>query len=145
MIGIEPALNFQQIFANCRTIAVVGLSPKTNRPSNQVAVYLQQAGFKIIPVNPGQTKILGEQCYPDLQSIPDSVDIVDIFRRSDQVEPVIRDAVAIGAKVVWMQQGIAHQKGAEFAEAAGLTVIMDRCIKIDHAQMIVTEKKKIGT
>jgi predicted CoA-binding protein len=99
-----------------------------------VARYLQQAGYTIIPVNPGQTEILGEKCYPDLLSIPGAVDVVDIFRRADQVEPIARDAVAIGAKVLWMQQGIVNEQAAGIAEQAGLTVIMDRCIKVDHMQ-----------
>jgi len=132
---LAPVKTLQRIFAESRTIAVVGLSPKTNRPSNQVALYLQQAGYRIIPVNPGQTEILGEPCFPDLQSIPEPVDVVDIFRRSDQVEPVVRDAVAIGAKVVWMQQGIVNDAAARIAEQEGLTVIMDRCLKVDHMQL----------
>ncbi len=131
---LAPVKILQRIFAESRRIAVVGLSPKENRPSNQVALYLQQAGYTIIPVNPGQTEILGEKCYPDLQSIPEPVDVVDIFRRPDQVEPVVRDAVAIGAKVVWMQQGIVNAGAARIAEQAGLTVIMDRCMKVDHMQ-----------
>jgi predicted CoA-binding protein len=129
-----PVKTIQRIFAESRTIAVVGLSPKANRPSNQVALYLQQAGYTIIPVNPGQTEILGEQCYPDLSSIPGPVDVVDVFRRADQVEPVARAAVAIGAGVLWMQQGIVNEKAADIAAQAGLTVIMDRCMKVDHMQ-----------
>ena len=132
MMQLAPVETLQRIFAESRNIAVVGLSPKTNRPSNQVALYLQQAGYRIIPVNPGQAKILGEPCYPDLQSIPGPVDVVDIFRRSEQVEPVVRDAIAIGAKVVWMQQGIVNVEAATIAEQAGLIVIMDRCLKVDH-------------
>ncbi len=137
---LAPVKTLQRIFAASRTIAVVGLSPKTNRPSNQVALYLQQAGFRIIPVNPGQTEILGEPCYPDLQSIPEPVDVVDIFRRSEQVEPVVRDAIAISAKVIWMQQGIVNVEAAAIAEQAGLTVIMDRCMKVDHMQFIRGQK-----
>jgi predicted CoA-binding protein len=134
MIQSVPVKILQRIFAESRTIAVVGLSPKTNRPSNQVALYLQQAGFRIIPVNPGQTEILGEPCYPDLQAIPEPLDVVDIFRRSEQVEPVVRDAIAVNAKVIWMQQGIVNVEAATIAEQAGLTVIMDRCMKVDHMQ-----------
>jgi len=137
MIQLAPVQTLQRIFAESRTIAVVGLSPKTNRPSNQVALYLQQAGFRIIPVNPGQAEILGEPCYPDLQSIPEPVDVVDIFRRSEQVEPVVRDAIAISAKVIWMQQGIVNVEAATIAEQAGLTVIMDRCMKVDHRQYTI--------
>jgi predicted CoA-binding protein len=134
MMQLASVETLQRIFAENRSIAVVGLSPKTNRPSNQVALYLQQAGYRIIPVNPGQAEILGEPCYPDLQSIPGPVDVVDIFRRSEQVEPVVRDAIAIGAKVVWMQQGIVNVEAAAIGEQAGLTVIMDRCLKVDHIQ-----------
>ena len=134
MMQLAPVETLQRIFAESCNIAVVGLSPKTNRSSNQVALYLQQAGYRIIPVNPGQAKILGEPCYPDLQSIPGPVDVVDIFRRSEQVEPVVRDAIAIGAKVVWMQQGIVNVEAATIAEQAGMTVIMDRCLKVDHMQ-----------
>lgn len=134
MMQPAPVELLQRIFAESSSIAVVGLSPKTNRPSNQVARYLQQAGYRVIPVNPGQSEILGEQCYPDLSSIPGPVDVVDIFRRADQVEPIARAAVAIGAKVLWMQQGIINEEAARVAEQAGLTVIMDRCMKVDHMQ-----------
>ena len=134
MINLPSVETFQNIFAETRTIAVVGLSPKTVRPSYQVALYLQQAGYRIIPVNPGQNEILGEVCYPDLLSIPHPLDAVDIFRRAEYVEPVVRDAVAVGAKVVWMQQGIINEDAAKVAKQAGLTVIMDRCMKVDHMQ-----------
>ena len=134
MINLPSVETFQNIFAETRTIAVVGLSPKTVRPSYQVALYLQQAGYRIIPVNPGQNEILGEVCYPDLLSIPHPLDAVDIFRRAKYVEPVVRDAVAVGAKVVWMQQGIINEDAAKVAKQAGLTVIMDRCMKVDHMQ-----------
>ena len=134
MMQMVPVKLLEQIFQQTVRIAVVGLSQKTNRPSHMVAAYLQQAGFEIIPVNPGQTEILGEKCYPDLQSIPGSVDVVNIFRHPDQVLPVVEDAVTIKAKVVWMQEGIVNEEAAALAEQAGLTVIMDRCIKVDHAQ-----------
>lgn len=134
MMQMAPVEELRRIFAASRTIAVVGLSPKTNRPSNQVALYLQQAGYTIIPVNPGQTEILGEPCYPDLRMIPGPIDVVDVFRRADQVAPIARDAVAIGAKVFWLQQGIVNNEAAHIAEQAGLSVIMDRCMKVDHMQ-----------
>ena len=126
----------KNILQNCRIIAVVGLSPKESRPSNEVAVYLQQNGYTVIPVNPGQTEILGQTCYPDLQSIPTPVDIVNIFRRSELVEPVVADAIQIKAGVVWMQQGIVNERAADMARKAGLTVIMDRCIKVDHQDLL---------
>ena len=119
-----------------RNIAVVGLSPKESRPSNQVAHYLIAAGYNVIPVNPGQDELLGRKCYPDLESIPELVEIVDIFRRSEEVLPIVRSAIRIGAKVVWMQLGIINAEAAVEAKKAGLSVIMDRCIKIDHQNLI---------
>ena len=134
MIMLPPVKELQRIFTEMKIIAVVGLSPKENRPSHQVARYLLQAGYTIIPVNPGQEEILGRKCYPDLLSIEGPVEVVDIFRRADQVEPVVRDAIAVGARVIWMQQGIVNERVAALADAAGLTVIMDRCMKVDHMQ-----------
>jgi predicted CoA-binding protein len=101
-----------------------------------VGCYLIQAGFRVIPVNPGHSEICGLKCYPDLISIPEPVDIVDIFRRSAEVLPVVEEAIAIGARVIWMQQGIINREAAELAENAGLIVIMDRCIKVDHMQSV---------
>ncbi len=122
----------QELLARTRTIAVVGLSPKESRPSNLVARYLLDAGFTIIPVNPGQTEILGLPCYPDLRAIPTPVDLVDIFRRSEEVGPVVDEAIAMGAKAVWMQEGVVNEAAAARARGAGLAVIMDRCLKVDH-------------
>lgn len=124
-----------EMIRNSRTIAVVGLSPKAIRPSYQVAEYLLSAGYHIFPVNPGHSRILGLLCYPDLKSIPEKIDIVDIFRRSGDVPPVIDEAISQGAKMVWMQQGIAHQEAAEKASQAGLLVVMDKCLKIEHMNM----------
>jgi len=126
----------RSILTENKVIAVVGLSPKPSRPSNRVAGYMKQAGYRIIPVNPGQNEILGEKCYPDLSAVPAEIDIVNIFRRADQVEPVILDAIAIKAKIVWMQLGIINEKAAQMAENKGLTVIMDRCISVDHQNFI---------
>ncbi len=117
------------------SIAIVGLSPKEDRPSNMVAKYLMDAGYTIYPVNPGQKEILGEICYPDLLSIPHKVDVVNIFRRPEDVPPIVEDAVAIGAQAVWMQQGISSDSGAELARSNGIFVVMDRCIKIDHSTL----------
>ncbi len=125
----------KEILAQTQTIAVVGLSPKENRPSNDVARYLQKAGYTIIPVNPGQSEILGEKCYQSLLEIPEEIDIVDIFRRPEDVGPVVDQAIKIGAKVVWMQEGIVNEEAAANARAEGLTVIMDRCLKVDHANL----------
>jgi len=117
------------------SIAIVGLSPKEDRPSNMVARYLMDVGYTIYPVNPGQKEILGEICYPDLLSIPHKVDVVNIFRRPEDVPPIVEDAVAIGAQAVWMQQGISSDSGAELARSNGIFVVMDRCIKIDHSTL----------
>lgn len=130
-----PALAVvKEVLRTARTIAVVGFSPKENRPSNMVGCYLIQAGFRVIPVNPGHSEICGLRCYPDLVSIPEPVDVVDIFRRSEEVLSVVEEAIAIRAKVIWMQQGIINQEAAMLAEKAGLIVIMDRCLKVDHMQ-----------
>lgn len=121
-----------QILKQYNTVAVVGLSPKPERPSNMVARYLLGAGFTVIPVNPGQNEILGRACYPNLLSIPGPVDIVNIFRRPEHVPPIVDDAIAVNAEVVWMQEGIVNEEAARRARDAGLIVIMDRCIKKDH-------------
>ena len=134
----------QQILTSSQTIAVVGLSPKESRPSNMVARYLLEAGYRVIPVNPGQDEILGLTCYPDLVSIPDLVDLVDIFRRSEDVVPVVEEAVKIKAKAVWMQQGIINETAAQLARDAGLAVVMDRCIKVDHASQPLSVKGMEG-
>lgn len=122
----------KKILEQSNTIAVVGLSPKENRPSNMVGRYLLNVGYTVIPVNPGHKEILGRKCYPNLSEISEHIDIVDLFRRSEDVLPIVEDAIAIGAKVIWMQQGIINHQAAARAEEAGLSVIMDRCIKIDH-------------
>jgi len=118
-----------------RTVAVVGLSPKPDRPSYVVARYLQAQGYRIIPVNPNAQEILGEKAYPTVLSIPEKVDIVDIFRRPEEVPPVVEEAIKIGARVVWMQEGIAHEGAAQRAREAGLKVVMDRCMKKEHQRL----------
>jgi len=129
-------LKISRILKEFRNIAVVGLSPKRERPSNQVAAYLIEAGYNIVPVNPGHDEILGKKCYPNLEAIPEPIDIVDIFRKPADVTPVVDDAVKIGAKVIWMQQGIVNEEAAAIARKAGLTVVMDRCIKDDHISLL---------
>lgn len=128
--------DIKRILKEYKTIAVVGLSPKEDRSSHNVAKYLKSQGYRIIPVNPNANEVLGEKCYPDLKSIPEKVDIVDIFRRSEGVPPIIDDAIAIGARVVWMQEGIINQEAAERARKAGLEVVMDRCMLKEHMRMI---------
>jgi len=129
-------LEISRFLKEYRNIAVVGLSPKAGRPSNQVAAYLLGVGYHIIPVNPGQAEILGLPCYPDLLAVPEPVEIVDIFRHSEDVGPVVEQAIKIGAKVIWMQQGIVNEAAAAKAREAGLKVIMDRCLKVDHQSLI---------
>lgn len=132
MIKASPGKGIlHQIFADMKTVAVVGLSPKENRPSNMVARYLIKAGYTVIPVNPGHAQILALKCYPDLNAIEQQVDVVDIFRRSDQVEPIVAGAISIGAKVIWMQEGVVNEQAASLARQAGLQVIMNRCLKIE--------------
>ena len=111
--------------AGSRTIAVVGLSPNPARPSHGVVEYLQHQGYRIIPVNPTINEVLGEKSYHDLRSIPVPIDMVDIFRRSDQVQAIVEDAIAIGAKYIWMQDGVVNEEAADRARAAGLSVVMD--------------------
>lgn len=122
----------QRILKTTKTIAVVGLSDKPDRDSYQIASYLQQQGYKIIPVNPRIKEVLGEKAYPSLRDVPEPIDVVDIFRRSEDVPPIVDDAIAIGAKVIWMQAGIVNEEAAARAEAAGLAVIMDACMRSAH-------------
>ena len=119
------------MLGEARTIAVVGLSSKPNRPSNEVAAYLQERGYAIVPVNPNESEVLGERVYPSLLDVPSDVrvDVVDVFRRAEETPQIARDAVAIGAKVLWLQDGIVNQEAYRIASEAGLDVIMGVCIK----------------
>lgn len=121
-----------QILRTSSTIAVVGLSSKRHRPSHGVSDYLKGAGYRVIPVNPGETEVLGEKCYARLEDIPERVDIVDIFRRSEFVPEIVESAIRIGARGVWMQEGVIDSEAAERARRAGLFVIMDACILKEH-------------
>lgn len=127
--------DIEKILKGYKTIAVVGLSPKEDRPSHNVAKYLKSQGYRIIPVNPNATEIFGEKCYPDLKSISEKVDIVDIFRRSEDVPSIVDEAISIGARVVWMQEGIINNEAADRARKAGLEVIMDRCMLKEHKRL----------
>ena len=131
----DESADLRRILTECRTIAVVGLSAKENRPSHGVARYLQQHGYRIVPVNPRFESMLGERCYARLADIPHPVDMVDVFRRAAEVLPVAQDAVAIGARCLWQQLGIANTEADRVARAAGLDSVMDRCIKIEHARL----------
>ena len=121
-----------ELLKKYKTIAVVGLSSNPMRPSFGVTEYMQEAGYRIIPVNPNETEVLGEKSYARLEEVPEKVDIVNIFRRAEDVPPVVESAIRIGAKVVWMQSGIENGESAERARAAGLTVIEDACILVEH-------------
>ena len=132
MQQLAPVRKIRDILQECKHIAVVGLSPKPARPSNQVAAYMLRAGYDIIPVNPGHAEILGRPCYPDLQSVPGTIDMVNIFRRSEEVLPIVQAAIEKKVRVIWMQQGIVNEEAAALAEKQGITVIMDRCLKVDH-------------
>ena len=123
------------ILDSARTIAVVGMSGKRYRPSYGVAEYMKRSGYRIIPVNPYETEVLGERCYPDLVSVPGPIDIVDIFRRSEYVPEIVESDIQIGAKTVWMQEGVIHEEAAERARNAGLKVVMDRCTLKEHRKM----------
>jgi len=125
-----------EILESSKTLAVVGLSSNPDRPANSVPAFLQRKGYRIIPVNPNLTEALGEKAYPDLNAIPIPVDIVQIFRPSDQVPPLVEDAIKIGAKVVWMQEGIVNEQAAEMARQAGMQVVMDVCMRAAHRRLI---------
>lgn len=125
----------RRILKENHVIAVVGLSANWYRPSYFAAKYLQEHGYRVIPVNPGYDEILGERCYPSLEDVPETIDMVDCFRRAEDIPPLAEQAIRIGAKVLWMQLGIANEAAAERARAAGLEVVQDRCIKIEHARL----------
>lgn len=129
-------MTIREILTNCRTIAVVGLSSRKFRPSYGVSQYMQDQGYRIIPVNPNETEVLGEKAYAALEDIPERIDIVNIFRRSDQVMPVVEAAIRIGAKAVWMQEDVIDEEAAAKARDAGLFVVMDRCILKEHRVML---------
>jgi len=128
--------NIPEILKNSRTIAVVGLSSSPMRASNGVAAYMQRAGYRIIPVNPQETEVLGEKCYARLEDVPEKIDIVDVFRRPEFVAEIVESAIKIGAKTLWLQEGVVHEEAAERARSAGLNVVMDRCILKDHRKML---------
>jgi predicted CoA-binding protein len=134
MLMTDHAL--RAIFESSKTIAVVGLSDKPDRDSYRVAKYLQAHGYRIIPVNPAVAEVLGERSYASVADIPEPVDVVDIFRKPEAVGPVVEEAIAAGAKVVWMQLGVVNDPAAAAARAAGLQVVMDRCMKVEHRRLM---------
>ena len=132
---MDDISSLRRILKTCRTIAVVGLSADWHRPSFFVAKYLQEHGYRVIPVNPRYESILGEPCYPRLEDIPEKVDMVDVFRRTEDVGPIADSAIAIGAKCLWQQIGVKDEAAAARARAAGLDAVMDRCVKIEHGRL----------
>jgi len=123
------------ILRDARTVAVVGISQKEERDSNKVAKYLKEHGYRVIPVNPGCKEVLGEKCYPNLESVPEHIDVVDIFRSVDAIPGIVDEAVSVKAGAVWMQLGLVHNEAAEKARCAGLRVVMNKCMKIEHSRM----------
>lgn len=132
---MSDIVTLRRVLRESRTIAVVGLSAEWNRPSYFAAKYMQVHGYTIVPVNPKYQEILGEKCYPDLASIPFPVDMVDVFRKPQDCVPIAQAAVAIGAKTLWLQIGVINDEAKDLAQAAGLTVVMDRCVKIEYARL----------
>jgi uncharacterized protein len=132
----QDPLTIQRVLHTAKTIAVVGLSSNELRPSYFVAYYLKRHGYRVIPVNPRETEILGEKCYASLLDVPEPVDVVDVFRTPDALPQIARDAVAINAGVLWCQFGVINAEGAKIAEEGGVAVIMDRCIKVEHARYV---------
>lgn len=126
----------KEILSSAKTVASFGVSSNPSKVSNSVAKYLQDHGYHVIPVNPTAEEILGEKAYPDLESIPEKIDVVQIFRRSEDVPPVVDSAIKVGAKVVWMQEGIVNEDAAQKAREAGLQVVMDACMRATHQRLI---------
>lgn len=129
-----------QILSQYKTVAIVGLHPNPDRPSNEIGLYLKSHGYRIIPVNPKFPEILGEKSYPDLLSIPEPIEVVDIFRRPEAVPPIVDQAIKKGAKVVWMQEGIVNEEAAKTAREAGLLVVMDKCMRNEHLRLTAEGK-----
>lgn len=128
----QSAVTIDEILRDCRTIAVVGLSSNPARPSYGVASYMKAQGYRVIPVNPNETNVLGEPAYPSLAAAPGTIDLVNIFRKSEDVSPIIEEAIACGAKAVWMQEGVINEQAAVRARESGLLVVMDRCWLKEH-------------
>ena len=134
-ISTQPEA-IRNLLQQARTIAVVGISAKPDRPSHEVAHYLQRAGYTIIPVNPAYEEVLGQKCYPSLHEVPGKIDLVDVFRKPAEVMGVVYEAIAVGAGSVWLQLGVIAPDAADKAAAAGLKVVSDRCTKIEHRRLI---------
>ena len=128
--------DIKEILSSYKKIAVVGLSPDAGKPSHEVAAYLQRVGFSITPVNPACGEVLGEKCYPTLADVPGEVEIVDVFRRSEFLPEIVEQAIVKGARVIWMQEGVVNEAAAARARAAGLKVVMDRCLLKEHYRTV---------
>jgi predicted CoA-binding protein len=133
-VEINSRETISKILEDCRTIAVVGLSSNPGRASNGVAGYMKRQGYKVIPVNPNEQQVFGEKSYPTLTDVPDKIDLVDIFRRSEEAGKVVDEAIKVGAKAVWLQEGVIDHDAAKRAQDAGLLVVMDRCWLKDHVR-----------
>ena len=131
-----PSKEIEKIIQNAKRIAVVGLSPKPHRESNKVARYLLEQGYDMIPVNPGQTEILGRTCYRTLEDIPSDIDVANLFLNPNRIPPVVDQCIRIGVKTIWMQLGIVHNEAAQKAREAGLEVVMNRCIMVEHRNLL---------
>ena len=131
-MAINSPETIRRILDECRTIAVVGLSSDPSRASNSVSGYMRRQGYRVIPVNPNETSVFGEKSYPDLFAVPEKIDLVDVFRRSDEAGKAVDEAIAVGAKAVWMQEGVIDSAAAQRAVDAGLMVVMDRCLLKEH-------------
>ena len=136
MHDAQEEKDIARILQSCRTIAVVGLSSRRWRPSYGVSEYMQRAGYRVIPVNPAEQAVLGETSHPRLEDVPEQVDLVNVFRRSEYAGPIVESAIAIGAQAVWLQEGVEDEAAAQRARAAGLMVVMDRCILKEHRKRI---------
>ena len=131
-MAVNSSETIRRILDECRTIAVVGLSSDPSRPSNSVSGYMRRQGYRVIPVNPNETSVFGEKSYPDLSAVPEKIDLVDVFRRSDEAGKAVDQAIAVGAKAVWLQEGVIDVDAAQRAVDAGLMVVMDRCWLKEH-------------
>ena len=131
-MAINSPETIRRILDECRTIAVVGLSSDPARPSHSVSGYMRRQGYRVIPVNPNETSVFGEKAYPDLSAVPEKIDLVDVFRRADEAGKAVAEAIAVGAKAVWLQEGVIDAEAAQRAVDAGLLVVMDRCWLKEH-------------
>jgi uncharacterized protein len=133
----------KEILLSARTIASVGLSSNPQKESYGIALYMKEQGYRVIPVNPTTPEVFGEKSYPDLQSVPEKIDVVQVFRKPEDVPPVVEDAIKAGAKVVWMQEGIVNEEAAQKARDAGLQVVMDACMRASHRRLIGAQPIKL--